>query len=61
MAEYSQFENYICTFLFKERPSSPAQDLKELTAFATFQVGKMLAKETPEPKSKAYGRLLKGK
>ncbi|CAG2209193.1 unnamed protein product [Mytilus edulis] len=43
------------------RPSSPAQDLKDMTAFATFQVGKMLSREPVEQKAKLHGRLLKGK
>ncbi|XP_071155002.1 uncharacterized protein [Mytilus edulis] len=45
----------------QERPSSPAQDLKDMTAFATFQVGKMLSREPVEQKAKLHGRLLKGK
>ncbi|XP_052093379.1 uncharacterized protein LOC127729595 isoform X5 [Mytilus californianus] len=45
----------------QDRPSSPAQDLKDMTAFATFQVGKMLSREPVEQKAKLHGRLLKGK
>ncbi|XP_076090634.1 uncharacterized protein LOC143062752 isoform X2 [Mytilus galloprovincialis] len=49
------------TEILQERPSSPAQDLKDMTAFATFQVGKMLSREPVEQKAKLHGRLLKGK